>query len=65
MMKKITPALRVSLFSCSKLTRQYAVNAMISQQMRKKNAFEAVNTSVVASSRVLKKAASTPTLFRP
>src|ERR1019366_3704157 len=55
MTKKRIPASRVSRRRCSKLTRQYADNAITSQAMRKKNAFEAVNTRLRLRSCRLKK----------
>ncbi len=51
--RKRMPARRVASWRCSKLIRQYAVSAITSQAIRKKNAFEAVKTQVrLASSRL-------------
>src|ERR1035441_2243072 len=65
MIRKSTPALRVSFFSCSKLIRQYDISAITSHATRKKNAFDAEKTSARLSSSRLKKNPKAPRFLRP
>ena len=44
--KNRTPACRVISFRCSNVIKQYAVSAIASHAIRKKNAFDAVKTTV-------------------